>query len=101
MYVKWTGSAWTTPTNIQGTGAYDYGWWNSIALDSSNTPHISYLDTANHYLMYATTTLPSDFFVVPEYVLGALLALGACFAAFVAFEVLKSRTNLLRLKLHG
>jgi hypothetical protein len=95
-YAAWTGQSWYIETVDSTTYAGDS--YVSIAVDPNN-PHISYQDTAgyHHYLLYATTTLPGDFFVVPEYLLGALLALAACFAAFAVF---KNRQTLLHPKLH-
>lgn len=44
---------WTTQTvDTNGSG----GWWSSLALDSSNNPHISYQDYTNFDLKYAKWT---------------------------------------------
>jgi hypothetical protein len=52
-YAKWTGSAWSVQT-VDSTGSV--GSYNSIALDSSNNPHISYYDGTNANLKYAKWT---------------------------------------------
>jgi hypothetical protein len=46
-------SGWHIET-VDVTG--DVGWYNSIALDSSDNPHISYYDCSNGYLKYAYWT---------------------------------------------
>jgi len=52
-YAKWTGSSWSTQTVDSGglVGAY-----SSIALDSNDNPHISYIDSTNGTLKYAKWT---------------------------------------------
>jgi hypothetical protein len=49
-YAHWTGSEWDIQV-VDGAG--DVGWHNSLALDASGRPHISYLDQDNWNLKYA------------------------------------------------
>jgi hypothetical protein len=48
-YTQWNGSAW----NFSIVDSYYVGYWISLALDSNNTPHISYFDFNNYRLKYA------------------------------------------------
>jgi hypothetical protein len=51
-YAVWTGSNWTFQTVDT---AHIFGWWPSIALDSNDNPHISYVDpTENATMKYAS-----------------------------------------------
>ena len=55
MYVSWDGTAWTTAT-VDSGGARDWvGDFShaSLALDSLDTPHISYYDPIHQGLKYA------------------------------------------------
>jgi hypothetical protein len=52
-YAKWNGSAWSIQT-VDFAG--DVGSYSSLALDSSNNPHISYHDMSNNTLKYAKWT---------------------------------------------
>ncbi|MGZ4848598.1 MAG: PKD domain-containing protein [Halobacteriota archaeon] len=50
-YATYDGSAWHVQT-VDSTG--DVGAGNSLAIDASGHPHISYLDLTSHILKYAT-----------------------------------------------
>ncbi|UCE73016.1 MAG: hypothetical protein JSV56_08225, partial [Methanomassiliicoccales archaeon] len=52
-YAKWTGTDWSIQT-VDYLG--DVGYQCSIALDSSDYPHISYWDEDNHNIKYARWT---------------------------------------------
>jgi hypothetical protein len=49
-YARWTGSEWDIDTVDSGGNV---GWYTSLALDSSDNPHISYFDETNQDLKYA------------------------------------------------
>ncbi|PIU68017.1 MAG: hypothetical protein COS84_02255, partial [Armatimonadetes bacterium CG07_land_8_20_14_0_80_40_9] len=49
-YARWDGTSWEKQI-VDSEGSV--GYWTSIALDSSNYPHISYFDETNDDLKYA------------------------------------------------
>jgi hypothetical protein len=55
----------------------------------------AFAGNANFNSQYAATSTGTNLFVVPEYIFGALAALGACFVGFVAF---KKRSNIPHLR---
>lgn len=52
-YAKWTGFSWSIQT-VESEG--DVGIYNSMAFDTNDKPHISYLDVVNADLKYAKWT---------------------------------------------
>ena len=50
-YAYWTGTTWNVQTVDSASYAY---WYPSFVLDSHNNPHITYHDTSNDVLKYAT-----------------------------------------------
>jgi hypothetical protein len=77
----------TTDTN----GYYTFSWTTNIAVGSYFVMAQFEGDTTNRCNSAVASNGDTSLIVVPEYLLGALLALGACFATFVAF---KKRNNL-------
>jgi hypothetical protein len=65
---RWNGTTWVTETVDTGGASVDIGA-NSLALDSSGTPHIAYSDWTNNELQYASTPEPSTFLL---FAMGAL-----------------------------
>ncbi|MFQ6128696.1 MAG: PKD domain-containing protein, partial [Thermoplasmata archaeon] len=53
-YTSWNGSSWLVEIVDSSPGV---GYGDSIALDSSNLPHIAYADLHRHWLRYAHSTV--------------------------------------------
>jgi uncharacterized repeat protein (TIGR02543 family) len=85
-----SGNGWIpiNVTNTNGVGKYSYQWdppeglangWYWIKADFAGD--IDYYGSFD-----VTGSFASNLFVVPEYLIGALSALGTCFAAFITFK---------------
>ena len=46
------GSSWSTPVSLDSTGSVGYG--SSLAIDSNDNLHVTYLDYTNDNLEYVT-----------------------------------------------
>lgn len=53
-YTRWTGSSWYS--EVVDTSGDRSGWFNSLALDSHGSPHISYYNQTHQSLNYARLT---------------------------------------------
>ncbi len=56
-YARWNGYSWDIES-VDSSG--DIGYYTSIALDSSDYPHISYYDSTHKTLKYVTTQKPPN-----------------------------------------
>jgi hypothetical protein len=90
----WTGIGQAT-TDAQGY--YEFSWTTNIPVGSYFVMAQFEGDTTNRCNSAVASNGDTSLVVVPEYALGALLALGACFASFIAF---KKRSSLPHLNLH-
>ncbi len=86
-----------TPILTLDDGSYTYEWDPPETLQNGTYWLKAEFQGETGYLSSAATTGTAPFpnlFVVPEYIIGALAALGACFAAFVIYQKLSSLPTL-------
>jgi hypothetical protein len=79
--------------NYDGDNTHALGYEASFILARGEYEVIIHIQVYDDYESQTSRTLRAglDLFVVPEYALGSLIALGACFAGFAVF---KKRSNL-------
>ena len=78
-------------------GEYTYSWTVPFStLPNGEYPIKAVFEGDADYQDSSTVSAPNGLFVVPEYALGGLLALAACFVGFIAFKKRSSITSFKR-----
>ena len=110
VYVYWTGvspSGGTVVVNLYDPNGNFVKTWGSLDPTQSGTPSFTASMTGNYlivltgdpsYHLITTTVASVSVFVAPEYALGALAALGACFASLLVYK--RKSLPSLRLNIH-
>lgn len=87
-------------TTTQTNGAYSFNWTPDTAVANGNYQFKAVYSTDRDYFGSSAVTAGSGLFVLPEYTFGALFALAACFAAFMAYVAIKKNMPISQFSKH-